>query len=63
MPIMPNGNFLTIEQVRNSAKTLRNMLSYAERKEALTHPAALEWKRELAELEDVIADFDKEMAA
>ena len=63
MPIMPNGNFLTIEQVRNSAATLRNMLSYAERKEALTHPAAIEWKRELADLESVIAGFEQETAA
>lgn len=63
MPIMPTGCFRDITTLRANATTLRNLLSYAERKEALTNPKAIEWKRELAELDRVIAGFERENAA
>ena len=63
MPIMPAGGFRDITTLRANAKTLRNLLSYADRKKALTNPKAIEWKRELAELDRVIAEFERENAA
>ncbi len=63
MPIMPSGGFRTITEVRAEASTLRNFLYSCEKRNELTTPKAIEWKRELAELDRVIAGFERENAA
>ena len=58
MPIMPNGKFMWAHEVEADADTLRAYLLVAARTGNTLHPAALEWKRRLAECEAVIKEFN-----
>lgn len=63
MPLNANGVYVDIDVIRSHIKTLRSNLAFAERHGQLTHPAAKQWKADLAANEAVVRDYKKSMEA
>lgn len=58
MPLMPNGNFIAVEDLRARIRGLNVKLAVAKKRDQSNHPVAVAWRAEKAEYEAALSKYN-----